>query len=332
MKGYSRLTYDDRLRIEILRGQGQTIEAIAFQLGRNKSTISRELGRFPRTYLALKGQIAADKLISNRGRGRKLDENGKLFKFVRSHLQLKWSPDQISIKLKELFPSDKSMQISHESIYTYIYLLPRGELKKELIKNLRQSKKSRYSRKGVNDKRGRIQDMISIEERPPEVADRSLAGHWEGDLLIGKRHQSAIGTIVERKTRTVILVPLKSRDPFEVRKAFEKELKTLPQQIKKSLTYDQGYEMIEHKLFSKNTRMQVYFCHPASPWERGTCENTNMLIRGFFPKGTDFNTIDRKEIKKVQRLLNARPRKTLGYKTPAETISKEILSITNEEC
>ena len=219
------------------------------------------------------------------------------------------------------------MQISHESIYTYIYLLPRGELRKEMIEGLRHEKSKRQSRKRKTDQRGKIQDMISIDERPEEVAERSLAGHWEGDLIIGKRHKSAIGTIVERKTRTVILVPLKSRDPFEVRKAFEKELKTLPQQIKKSMTYDQGYEMIEHKLFTKNTNMQVYFCHPSSPWERGTCENTNMLIRGFFPKGTDFNEITKSEIKKVQRLLNERPRRALNYKTPAEVFKKEILDI-----
>ena len=156
-----------------------------------------------------------------------------------------------------------------------------------------------------------------------------MPGHWEGDLLIGKRHQSAIGTIVERKTRSIILVPLKNRDPFEVRKAFERELKSLPQQMKKSMTYDQGYEMIEHKLFTKNTQMQVYFCHPASPWERGTCENTNMLIRGFFPKGTDFNALTRSEIKKLQRMLNSRPRKTLGYKTPAEVFEKEVLNQNN---
>jgi IS30 family transposase len=219
------------------------------------------------------------------------------------------------------------MQVSHETIYTYIYLLPRGELRKELVSYLRQEKKSRYPRKGKNDKRGKISEMISIEERPAEVADRSLAGHWEGDLIVGKGHKSAIGTIVERRTRAVILVPLKEKDASSVRKAFEKEVKKLPQQMRLSLTYDQGVEMSEHKLFTANSKMKVYFCHPASPWERGTCENTNMLVRDFFKKGTDFNLVTRKELKHVQYLLNTRPRKTLNWDTPMNALNKEILKI-----
>ena len=222
------------------------------------------------------------------------------------------------------------MHISHESIYTYIYLLPRGELRKELTDYLRQHKKSRYRRKGERDKRGKIPDMISIEERPAEVADRSIAGHWEGDLIVGKGHKTAMGTIVERKTRTLIMVPLKNKDATSVRKAFERELKRLPIEMQGSLTYDQGVEMAEHKLFTKNTQMKVYFCHPASPWERGTNENTNMLIRQYFPKGTDFSQVTRKEIKRVQHELNERPRKTLDWKTPKEVFKKEILDAINE--
>ena len=218
------------------------------------------------------------------------------------------------------------MQISHESIYTYIYLLPKGELKKELIGYLRQKKKTRYKRRGVYDRRGVIPEMVSIEERPAEVADRSVAGHWEGDLLLGKGHKSAIGTIVERKTRTVILVKLKAKDATTVRKSFERELRTLPQQMKKSMTYDRGHEMVEHKLFTKNTRMKVYFCHPASPWERGTNENTNMLLRDYFPKGTDFTNITRKELKRVQYELNERIRKTLNWESPLDVFEREILS------
>ncbi|MEP7265537.1 MAG: IS30 family transposase [Bacteroidota bacterium] len=326
-KKYCRISLIERIQIETFREAGLTMTEIADKLSRNKSSISRELSRYPKTYSAIKGELQSNYFSRKKSLGRKLDNNPKLLKFVMEHLKLKWSPDQISIKLKELYPDDKAMQLSHESLYTYIYLLPRGELRKEMIEGLRHKKKSRKVRNAKNDKRGRIQDMISIEERPAEVTDRSLAGHWEGDLVIGRRHQSAIGTIVERKTRTVILVPLKNRDPFEVRKAFEKELKTLPEQIKKSLTYDQGYEMIEHKLFTRNTKMKVYFCHPASPWERGTCENTNMLIRGFFPKGTNFNDVSRSQLKQVQRWLNERPRKTLNYKTPAEIFKKEILDV-----
>ena len=166
--------------------------------------------------------------------------------------------------------------------------------------------------------------MISIHERPKEVEDRIIPGHWEGDLIMGKDHKSAIGTIVERTTRTVILVPLKAKDAPSVRKAFAKELKTLPSQITVTLTYDRGTEMSEHKLFTKETNMQVYFCDPHSPWQRGTNENTNMLIRDFFPKQTDFSKFTRKEIKHVQKLLNERPRKTLDWSTPKEKF-KELL-------
>jgi IS30 family transposase len=228
--------------------------------------------------------------------------------------------------LRKKYAEKPTMQISHESIYTYIYLLPRGELKKELIGYLRQKKKSRYPRKGSNDKRGKIPEMISIEERPAEVADRSVAGHWEGDLILGKGHKSAIGTIVERKTRTVILVKLKAKDATSVRKAFERELLSLPKQMRKTMTYDQGHEMSEHKLFTKNTKIKVYFCHPASPWERGTNENTNMLIRDYYPKGTDFNTISKKELKRVQYELNERIRKTLDWESPLDVFQREILN------
>jgi len=166
--------------------------------------------------------------------------------------------------------------------------------------------------------------MISIHERPKEVEDRIIPGHWEGDLIVGKDHKSAIGSIVERTTRTVILVPLKKRDAESVRKAFAKELKTLPEQMTLSMTYDRGKEMAEHKLFTEETKMQVYFCDSHSPWQRGTNENTNMLIRDFFPKQTDFSKFTRKEIKHVQKLLNERPRKTLDWHTPKERF-KELL-------
>jgi IS30 family transposase len=232
---------------------------------------------------------------------------------------------QISNSLALLYPKDKHMQISHESIYTYIYLLSRGELKKELTDGLRQQKRTRYARKSAYERRGPVTDIISIEERPQEVADRSIAGHWEGDLIIGKANKSALGVIVERKTRAVILVPLKARDAFSVREAFEKELSSLPQQMKRSMTYDNGSEMRQHKLFTANTQMQVYFCHPNSPWERGTCENTNGLIRQYFPKGTDFNHITVEEIKTAQHQLNERPRKTLNWRAPKDVFENEIL-------
>jgi transposase, IS30 family len=326
MEKYKRLNQFERIKIEIFLHLGWSLMKIANKLGRHKSTISREVSRYPYSYQGEKAHIQASRLARTHNCYRKLDINDDLFNYIYHHLKKRWSPEQISTSLRNKFPLDDSMQISHESIYTYIYILPKGELKKELIEYLRQKKKSRYQRKGENDKRGKIPEMISIEERPTEVADRSVAGHWEGDLIMGKGHKSAIGSIVERKTKTVILVKLKAKDATSVRKAFEREFRTLPKQMSKSMTYDQGNEMSEHKLFTINTKMTVYFCHPASPWERGTNENTNMLIRDYFPKGTDFNLVSRKELKRVQNELNERIRKTLNWKSPKEVFEKEILN------
>ncbi len=326
MEKYKRLTFQERVIIEVYLNLEFSLSEIAEKLHRDKSTISREVSRFPIMYNAEKAHAAAERKSRMHNCGLRLDANKRLFNLVRRYLRKRWSPQQISTYLKRKYASNSAMQISHESIYTYVYLLPRGALKKELIGYLRQKKKSRYRRKGVYEKRGKIPEMISIEERPSEVEDRSVAGHWEGDLMMGKGHKSAIGTIVERKTRTVILVKLKKKDATSVRKAFEREFRSLPSQMKKTMTYDQGHEMAEHKLFSKNTKMKVYFCHPGSPWERGTNENTNMLIRDYFPKGTDFNKVSRKELKRVQYELNERIRKTLNWESPLDVFEEEILN------
>ena len=214
------------------------------------------------------------------------------------------------------------MSISHESIYTYLYVLPRGTLKKELIHYLRQKHNVRFPRQKRRLKSSPIQDIVSIEERPKEVAERCVPGHWEGDLLIGQLNRSALGTLVERTTRFTLLVHLHAQDAASVRRAFARELQTLPKQLKRSLTYDQGKEMREHRLFTKSTKIRVYFAHPHCPWERGTNENTNGLIRQFFPKGIDFKKITQHEIKHVQLLLNERPRKVLDWRTPAEVFNE----------
>lgn len=323
MKTYERLSYEERVEIGIHLRMGFSIGWIAETLGRNKSTVSREIRRCELRYFAPEAQVLAS--VKYRRNQRKLDKIPRLREFVFSGLRKRWSPDQISHILKREFPKDHEMRISPESIYTYIYVLPRGELRKELILLLRQKKGFRYKRDKLRPSRGKDLEMISITERPSHVADRSLAGDWEGDLIIGKNQKSAIGTLVERKTRAVIIVPIKSKKPASVRKAFEKAVKNLPQQMKQSLTYDRGFEMAEHRLFTANTKMKVYFCHPSSPWERGTCENTNGLIRDYFPKGTDFSLVSKKELKRVQDELNERPRKTLDYRTPKEVINKEIL-------
>lgn len=325
MNKYKRLSLEERAKIEVLRDSGYTLTEIAWKIGRHKSTISRELTRFPKSYQAEKGQFMAKRFSKRHNFICKLEKYPLLWSAVLDLLKKNWSPEQISVQLKNDYTQDKNMQISHESIYTYIFLMPRGELKNEIIKHLRQKKKFRHKRKTTEDRRGKLPDTISIDERPQEVLDRTIAGHWEGDLLMGKQCKSAIGTIVERKTRAVILVKIKERTATSVRRAFERELRTLPLQMRLSMTYDQGTEMAEHKLFTKNTKMKVYFCHPASPWERGTNENTNMLLRDYFPRGKDFSTVTRKELKRVQRELNERIRKGLKWKTPLELFKKEIL-------
>jgi IS30 family transposase len=325
MKGYKRISLEERIEIATLLSSGLNKSEVAKRLNRHRSTITREMSIWT-SYDALRSDQLYKERVSKRNKGNsKIQKCSCLREYIHKQIKLKWSPVQISNSLALLYPKDKHMQISHESIYTYIYLLGRGALKKELIEGLRQRKSQRYSRKGIYNKRGGIADMVSIEERPVEVADRSIVGHWEGDLIVGKDHKSALGVIVERKTRAVILVPLVAKDAYSVREAFERELSTLPEQMKRSLTYDNGKEMTQHKLFTANTQMQVYFCHPNSPWERGTCENTNGLIRQYFPKGTDFSKVTVEEIKTAQHQLNERPRKTLLWKTPKDVFENEIL-------
>ncbi len=305
-----------------------SLQHIAKSLGRFTSTISREIksGSCNKyTYRASKAQARAFRNSRKRKLGKYvLDDNLKLKRYVYRKLRLQWSPTQIAETLKMDYPMDMNMTISPESIYTYLFVLPKGTLKKELLSCLRQNRKRRRKqRRGVESKR-KLEDMLSIEERPQEVEDRIVPGHWEGDLIVGKNNRSALGTLVERTTRTTILVPIKNRNADVVAKAFAKVVKRLPKEMKLTLTYDQGREMAQHKLFTKITGVKVYFAHPRSPWERGTNENTNGLIRQYFPKGTDFTKVSRYEVKRAQDRLNGRPRKTLGYLTPYEVFNKLI--------
>ena len=328
MLNYTRLNELEREEISRLLSQKCSFTKIAKALGRHPSTISREVqaGSCNRySYRAVKAQHRANRNARKRKLGkRKLNDNPKLWSYLYKKLQKKWSPRQIVEELEKNYPLEMTMRISPEAIYTYLYLLPRGALKKELTSCLRHNHKRRHRQsRGLKMER-KIEDMLSIEERPQEVEDRIIPGHWEGDLIIGKNNRSALGTLVERTTRTIILVPVKSREAEVVAKSFAKELKKLPQQMKLSMTYDQGREMAQHKLFTDITGVKVYFAHPRSPWERGTNENTNGLIRQFFPKGTDFNKISRSEIKKVQNLLNGRPRQALNFQKPYEVFNQLI--------
>lgn len=326
-KNYGRLTFNERIEIEKLLSHNSSYTDIASLLGRNKSTVSREVNKQGKElYKALEGERLAVGSVSNRRSGKnKIKQHPDLEKFVLEKLHLRWSPWQIHVTLQRTFPEKKAMQISHEAIYLYIYLHSKKELKSMLISELRQKRKYRGNVRRGSDKRTTIQDPVRIDERPEEVKGRLIPGHWEGDLIMGKDRASAIGTLVERTTRTIIIVPLKARDATTVRKAFEKEFKSLPRQMKKTLTYDNGTEMAQHKLFTKNTKIQVYFTHPYSPWERPTNENSNGLIRDYFPQGTDFSLIPKARLKEVQNQLNERPRHVLDYRTPKDVFEEMIL-------
>jgi len=320
-KKYCRLTFTEREEISKGIFAKESFSEIAKRLNREVSTISNEVHKQVKRkrwcYSAIKGQELSDEK-KKKGRKKKLLMNNESLNYVQKGLGQEWSPEEIAQRLKLDYPSDMTMRISHESIYQYLYCLPRGELKKELMKGLRQERKLRLSRKAIHAKRPCIQDIISISERPNEVKDRTVPGHWEGDLIVGKLHQSAMGTLVERTTRLTLLVPLKEKDALAVRQSFALAFKRIPKQLTKTLTYDRGTEMAEHKLFTKETNIEVYFADPHSPWQRGTNENTNGLIRQYFPKGTDFKTVPITAIREAERRLNSRPRKALGFYTPSE--------------
>lgn len=330
---YQRLT--NREREEISRGlaAGTSLSEIARSLRRAPSTISREVWRnsgqeTQSEYRAFSaGRRAARRAASRRIGKSRLAQEDWLRCYVLAGLTQEWSPREIQERLKKEYPLDMTMRISHEAIYRYIYVLPRGELRKTLIRALRQEHKYRRKKEHANiqGNRGKIADMLSIEERPREVADRSVPGHWEGDILVGLHRRTALGTLVERTTRYTLLVPLgKNKGAAAVRKAYARAFRSLPAELKKTLTYDQGKEMLEHKRFTIDTGITVYFAHPGSPWERGTNENTNGLIRQYFPKGTDFGKVSRYQIKRAQRRLNDRPRAVLDYEKPDEVINKIV--------
>jgi IS30 family transposase len=322
---YRRLSSAEREEVSRGLAQGTGLSAIARRLGRAPSTVSREVqhNSGKSGYRAFSSGNRAHLRASFRKQGQsRLTREDRLRRYIMEKLRKRWSPREIVKRLQEEYPGDTAMRISHEAIYRYIYVLPRGSLKTTLIKALRQERAYRRKRKPGNheESRGTIAEMLSIEERPREVADRTMPGHWEGDLILGKQKRTALGTLVERTTRYTLLVPLNAKDATSVRTAYAKELRSLPREITKTLTYDQGKEMSGHKQFTLDTGIAVYFAHPGSPWERGTNENTNGLIRQYFPKGTEFDQVSAREIKRVQRELNDRPRAVLHWKKPIEVI------------
>jgi len=326
----SRLSLTLAEREEISRGlvAGHTVRSIAASLGRAPSTVSRELirngGR--RGYRANQADQAAwDR--SHRPKRCKLVENRALARIVANKLRQLWSPEQIAGWLKYTYPDDENFQVSHETIYRSLYIQARGALKKELLQHLRRTRVLRRSRDHTQKTadHGRITNTVSISKRPAAVEDRAVPGHWEGDLLIGSRN-SQIATLVERHTRYVMLAKVKSKDTETVINTLIKQAHQLPTELYKSLTWDRGKEMADHQRFSLDTNIQVYFCDPRSPWQRGSNENTNGLLRQYFPKGTDLSMHSQATLNAVARQLNARPRKTLNFETPAERFNQCVAS------
>ncbi len=326
---YHRLSEEEREDISRRLWADETLSDIAQALDRSVSTVSREVKnncRYKRCYRATRAHRGAMAIRHRQKQPKKLDQHPWLQAMVLLQLKTRrWSPEQIAKRLKREYPHDMSMHISHESIYTYIYCLPRGALRKELIACLRRERNLRKSRKNSHQRRGAIQGAISIHERPQETENRTIPGHWEGDLLMGsKKSNSALGTLVDRTSRYLLLVPLEKHDAHTTRKAFSQALKAIPEHLKKSLTYDRDSEMAEHQLFTRETKIQVYFADPHSPWQRGTNENTNGLLRQFFPKGIDFGMIAKEDIQHVQNLMNDRPRKVLDFLKPNEVFSSML--------
>ncbi len=322
------LTLSEREEISRSIVHGQSIRSIAKRLGRSPSTVSRELARNGgrETYRAnTADQAAWDRAI--RPKICKLVANRALATAVAAKLQLQWAPEQIAGWLKHTYPGDENNQVSHETIYRSLYIQARGALKKELVEHLRRTRVMRRSRHHTQkkDNHGRITDAISISERPPEVEDRAVPGHWEGDLLYGDAN-SQIATLVERQTRYVMLVKVDRKDSETVVNALIKQARKLPQELYKSLTWDRGKEMAAHKRFTLATDIQVYFCDPQHPWQRGTNENTNGLLRQYFPKGLSLANYTQAKLNAVARKLNERPRKTLNYETPAERFAQSVAS------
>ena len=327
------LSLTEREEIAIGLAEGLTQTAIAARIGRNKGTISRELDRNQspgRPYRAVAAQAAAEDR-ARRPKPRKL-EHAPLRAWVQKRLKKRHSPEQIAARLKRQFPDDEAMQASHETIYRALFVQGRGSLRRELAACLRTGRAIRRPRKrvdGRSDPDRRIPGKVMISERPAEVADRAVPGHWEGDLILGKNNKSAIGTLVERSTRFVMLLHLPGpADAVAVRDQIVATIGTLPESLRRSLTWDQGLELRRHKEITLAADLPIYFCDPHSPWQRGSNENTNGLLRQYFPKGTDLSVHTPEHLAFVADELNGRPRQTLGWDTPAERL--DVLLSTDD--
>jgi len=324
----SRLSLDERVEIQLGLEQHRSLRAIAGGLGRAPSTVCREVGSNGGRggYRA----VAAHRRARGAARRPKPPKlaSPRLAAEVESRLSQLWSPEEIAAKLRAEFPDRPEMRVSHETIYKSLYVQGRGELRRELHRCLRTGRAQRRHQ-GRAGGRGRIPGMVMISERPPEAADRAVPGHWEGDLIMGANNGSAIGTLVERSTRFVMLLHLPGpRTAEAVREAMAAKILTLPAALRRSVTWDQGREMAQHARFTVETGVPVYFCDPHSPWQRGTNENTNGLLRQYFPKGVSLRRFSEADLDAAADSLNGRPRETLGWQTPAERLNELLVAMT----
>jgi len=330
-----KLTVEDRVAIDLRRKDGWGVRAIARELGRSPSVISTEIGRGREpdgTYAAGPAQAVAAARRDRSGRRARLAPDSPLFAEVAKLLRLQWSPEQIAGRRKRMEDGaavSSGVPVSHEAIYQAIYAVPRGELRRELLACLRQGKPQRGRRSKDGERRGRICDMTSIHERPAEVEGRLVPGHWEGDLIKGAGNRSSVGTLVERTSRKVVLVKLADAKAETARDGFAAGLLAVPAPLRLTLTYDQGKEMARHRELAALTGLRVYFADPHAPWQRGSNENTNGLLRQYLPKGTDLSVFSQAELDAIATRLNSRPRKMLGFATPDEVFAALVDKAAN---
>jgi len=324
---YQQLQPEDRMTMASMRQQGSSMRAMARMLGRSVATISREFGRntLPEmAYGSHMAQLACDGRRRAAPPASKLDMQGVAWNVIRTLLDWKWSPQQIASTLKSVFPDRPEHHVSHETIYTAIYAQPRGELRRQLIACLRHGHSTRMPRTRGNDRRGQIPEMVSIHVRPPEVDDRVMPGHWEGDFIKGAGNKSSVGVLVERTSRLVLLAKMDDATAASALAGFSAKLNSIAAPMRQTLTYDQGKEMSRHADLTAQTGVMVYFCDPHSPWQRGTCENTNGLLRQYLPKGTDLSVYSQDELDAIADSLNTRPRATHNWQTPLQVFAQTL--------
>jgi len=331
---YTHLQQQERLTLASLVQQGFSQRAISRLLGRSPSTVCRELARNAtgcQGYVFTTAQACCETRRKLARPLPKLHPDGALWCVVCDLLLWRWSPQQIARTLQRMHPDDPRQHVSHETIYNAIYAYPRGELKKQLIALLRWGRSGRRPRSAGQDRRGQIPEMVSIHVRPPEVDDRLMPGHWEGDLIKGAGNQSSVGVLVERSTRLVLLCKMPDATAQAALAAFTAKLHQIAQPLRQTLTYDQGKEMARHRELAQATNMRVYFCDPHSPWQRGSCENTNGLLRQFLPKGTDLSVHDQDALDSIADLMNNRPRQTLDWRSPYQAFQQFMLAIEQRQ-